>query len=77
MKHYGRTSLYRSSTEELSLMVFNDFSLYTMRHERRLWSVLRQSYQFTKAQAAELKADLIADKEEMARFEASQVKAAL
>lgn len=60
-----RESLYRRSSDELSLIVFNDYSLYQMRHEKSFIRYLSGIYQYTNKQKAVLKADLLADKQEM------------
>ena len=64
-----RQSLYRYESDELSLRVFNDYGLYQMRHEKSFIRYIKTIYQSTKAQIAELKTDLIADKQEMSQSE--------
>lgn len=64
-----RQSLYRRSVDELSLIVFNDYGLYQQRHEKSFIRYLATIYQYTNAQLAELKADLLADKAEMSQSE--------
>lgn len=64
-----RQSLYRQSDDELSLIVFNDYSLYLMRHEKSFIRYLSGIYQYTKKQKAVLKADLLSDKEEISQSE--------
>ena len=60
-----RQSLYRQGDDELSLIVFNDFNLYQIRHNKHFIRYLSQIYQYTNKQKAILKADLLSDKQEM------------
>ena len=60
-----RQSLYRHSDDELSLIVFNDYGLYQIRHEKSFIRYLSGMYQYTNKQKAVLKADLLSDKLEM------------
>ena len=62
-----RQSLYRQGDDELCLIVFNDYSLYQMRHEKSFIRFLSEIYQYTNKQKAVLKADLLADKQEMVK----------
>lgn len=62
-----RQSLYRQSDHELSLIVFNDYGLYQMRHEKGFIRILSEIFQYTNKQKAILKADLLSDKQEMVK----------
>ena len=50
--------------EELSLNVFNDEGLYSLRHDDDLFDILDEVFIYSEAQAAELRQDLIDDLEE-------------
>ena len=52
------------SENELSLLVFNDETLYKMRRQRNFFATLRELFIFTADQLEVLKNDLQADKEE-------------
>lgn len=57
-----KTSLYRYSDDELSLIVFNTEWLYNIRHTKGFIRLLHTLYRVTNKQIAVLKQDLIIDK---------------
>lgn len=56
-----KQNLTEYGSGELSMMVFNDESLYLYRHSRNLWDVLDELFIYTQEQKEELEQDLIDD----------------
>jgi len=60
---HKRKDITQYSEAELSLLVFNDEGLYSIRHQPQLIEVLHDCYEFTDEQLATLQGDLDADLE--------------
>lgn len=63
-KAQHKTDLTEYSDQELSLLVFNDESLYNERHKRGFLNLIEELYIYTDEQMDVLKIDLVADDEE-------------
>ena len=56
IRHYSDT--------ELSLLIFNDITLYTIRHEPAFLGMIEDMYDYTHEQLCTLLEDLYSDKQE-------------
>lgn len=60
----NKEDITQYSEDELSLRVFNDEYLYSIRHKLRLWAEINEMFKYTKEQRNILIDDIRQDNEE-------------